>query len=376
MNFFEATVRVLSHKGHGVVDHPDGRMFFAKGVWVGETARFRLTGTEKNYDVISVLEIISPSPHRVSAPCAHHGSEKCGGCPWMFISYEEQVQAKEKRIDFLLSKNNIPVEKRFSLIASDKNLGYRNRAQFKTDGVSIGFVTEGTNDLYAIEDCLVLNPQMREHLKVLRSHLPRADWSSTGTHPWNYIEMDDHQAVSDIQLNRRRPFRQGNSEQNIKMKMWIEEVLKDAPKEHPVIEAFCGSGNLTEAISNIGFTNILAAEVRGVAIDELRSKKMPGVQIMEIDMNIKGVWQQLSRRQPQAKILLVDPPREGLEMRAGLFNSLKQLEKVLYISCEPNTWARDVKDFQANGWKVESLTPIDLFPHTPHIELMSVLKLR
>ncbi len=376
MNSFEATVRVLSAKGHGVVDHPDGRMFFAKGVWTGETARFQLTGTEKNYDVIAVLEILTPSEHRVAAPCAHHGSEKCGGCPWMFVSYAEQIQAKEKRIDFLLSKNNIAVEKRYPLVASEKNLGYRNRAQFKTDGRVIGFVTEGTNDLYAIDDCLVLNPKMREHLQSLKNQLPRTDWKTTGPQPWNYIEIDDLQSSSEIVLNRRRPFRQGNTEQNLKMKEWVQSVLSGEPKEHPVVEAFCGSGNLTEALSKAGFTRILASEVRGVAVEELKAKRLAGVEILEIDMNAKGVWQQLARRQPQAKILLVDPPREGLEVRQGLFSSLKLLETLVYISCDPNTWARDVKDFQSQGWRVESLTPIDLFPHTPHIELMSVLRLQ
>ncbi len=376
MNSFEAKVRVLSHKGMGVVDHPDGRMFFAKGVWIGETARFSLTGLEKNYDVIEVDEILNPAPARVEAPCSHHGSHKCGGCPWMFVSYDEQIKAKDQKIDFLLSKNNIHVEKRLAIIASEQNLGYRNRAQFKTDGEVIGFVTEGTNDLYPIDDCQVLNPKMRDIFLSLKKQLPHAEWKPQGSQSWNYIEVDDQQQSSGIELNRRRPFRQGNSSQNTLMKKWLQDTLVSESKDQPVIEAFCGSGNLTEALSLVGFSNILASEVRGVAIDELKAKKLPGVEIMEIDMNTKNVWQQMARRQPNAKILLVDPPREGIEVRRGMFESLKQLETLVYISCEPNTWARDVKDFQINGWKVVSITPIDLFPHTPHIELMSVLKLR
>jgi 23S rRNA (uracil1939-C5)-methyltransferase len=139
------------------------------------------------------------------------------------------------------------------------------------------------------------------------------------------------------------------------------------------VEAFCGSGNFTESLSRAGFSNILAAEVRGSAIEELTAKKLPGVRILEIDMNENRVWKQLAREQVNAKVLLVDPPREGIEKRRGMFTDLPKLEVLLYISCEPATWARDVKDFQQNGWKVQHLTPIDLFPHTPHVELLSVL---
>lgn len=376
MNFFESTVRVLSAKGHGVVDHPDGRIFFVPGLWVGESARFELTGSEKNYDVLIPQEILRVSRHRVQAPCPHHGIEKCGGCPWMSVTYSAQLEAKEQKIDFLLSKNNLSVAQRDPIIASNEILGYRNRAQFKTDGTRIGYVTEGTNHLYAVDDCHILNSKMRQLFHSLRDRLPQQDWVPTPPHPWNYLDVDDLQSPESIELNRRRPFRQGNSLQNEKMKSWIRDVLAAERKDYPVIEAFCGSGNLTEALSSVGFTNILASEVRGVAVEELRARALPGVRIMEIDMNAKGVWQQLAKRQPHAKILLLDPPREGIEKRRGLFKYLDNLQTVVYISCDPNTWARDVKDFQSQGWRIESLTPIDLFPHTPHIELMSVLRLQ
>ena len=291
----------------------------------------------------------------------------------MMVNYEAQVKAKEQRVSFLLDKNTIPVAERLPLVRSEDVLGYRNRAQFKTDGERIGYVSEGTNNLAPIEDCLILNAPMRGLLKDLRAKLPNKDWAPTGGHPWSYLDVDDQQSIDGVQLNRRRPFRQGNSRQNENMKRWILEALRDVRRDYPVMEAFCGSGNFTAALSQAGFSNILAAEVRGAAIQELTAKNLPGVRIMEIDMNEKGVWQQLAKRQPHAKVLLVDPPREGIEKRRGIYKYLDNLEIILYISCEPTTWARDVKDFQQNGWKVRHLTPIDLFPHTPHVELLSVL---
>lgn len=368
---FTAAIRALSHKGHGVVDHPDGRVFFVKGTWPGDAGVFRVSASAQSYDFADLVSLTETSAARVAAPCPHRGS--CGGCPWMMVSYDEQVAAKEQRVTFLLEKNGITPEQRYPLIRSPEVWGYRNRAQFKTDGARIGYVTEGTNNLAPIDDCLILNPPMRSLLRDMRATLPNAAWAPTGQHPWSYLDVDDQQTLGDVVVNRRRPFRQGNSAQNDAMKAWIIGALEHKRRDLPVLEAFCGSGNFTEALSRAGFTNILAAEVRGSAIQELTAKALPGVRIMEIDMTEKGVWQQLARRQPHAKILLVDPPREGIEKRRGLYKYLDNLETILYVSCEPTTWARDVKDFLQHGWRVAQVTPLDLFPHTPHVELLSVL---
>lgn len=372
---FEASVRALSHKGHGVVDSPTGSVFFAKGTWPGDVGVFKVSAQAKNYDYAELVELKVQAPERIPVLCPHRGDtdKTCGGCPWMMVSYEAQVKAKEQRVSFLLAKNQIEVGERRPLIASPKVLSYRNRAQFKTDGIRIGYVSEGTNNLAPIEDCLILNEPMRALLRDMRAKLPSKEWAPTEKFPWSYLDVDDQQVITDVIPNRRRPFRQGNSEQNDNMKAWIVDALRDYRRDYPVMEAFCGSGNFTEALSSAGFTNILAAEVRGSAIEELTAKNLPGVRIMEIDMTEKGVWQQLAKRQPHAKILLVDPPREGIEKRRGLYKYLDNLEVIVYVSCEPTTWARDVKDFCQNGWKVKSVTPLDMFPHTPHVELLSVL---
>jgi 23S rRNA (uracil1939-C5)-methyltransferase len=372
---FKASVRALSHKGHGVIDHSDGRVFFAKGVWIGDVGVFRVEEKAQNYQFAELIELTVAASERVEVPCPHRGDQQhtCGGCPWMLVSYTAQIKAKEQRISFLLDKNGILPILRTPLIAAPSEWGYRNRAQFKTDGKRLGYVSEGTNDLAPIEDCLILNAPMRGILKDLRAQLPNSNWKPTPNHTWSYLEVDDLQKVKEVVPNRRRPFRQGNSEQNEAMKSWIIASLQSRHREDPIVEAFCGSGNFTESLSRSGFSNIVAAEVRGIAIQELKAKELPGVRIMEIDMNDKDVWQQLARQQSQAKILLVDPPREGIEKRKGMFTYLKKLELIIYISCEPATWARDVKDFQLNGWKVAQVTPLDMFPHTPHVEILSIL---
>lgn len=375
LDHFTATVRALSHKGLGVINHPDGRSFFVRDGWPAETGRFSVAPGAASYTEARVIEWTERSPSRVPIPCAHQGHSvgQCSGCPWMGVDYSAQLVAKTQRVKFLLEKNQITVGELRPIIAAPAALGYRNRAQFKTDGERIGYVSEGTNVLAPVEDCLVLNNPMRALLRGMRSSLPNSQWAPTEGFPWSYLDVDDEQQLADVVPNRRRPFRQGNTQQNEAMKQWILTSLQEARKDWPVMEAFCGSGNFTEALARAGFENILAAEVRGSAIQELAAKQLPGVRIMEIDMTEKGVWQQLAKRQPHAKILLIDPPREGVEKRRGIFKYLDNLQLILYVSCEPTTWARDVKDFIQHGWRVAHLTPLDLFPHTPHVELLSLL---
>lgn len=380
MNFdhnhhFRGEIRALSNKGLGVVDHPDGRIFFVRGGWIGEEGTFLVSDKAKSYSEVQVIEWHKSAPGQVEPACPHYGVEvgKCGGCPWMNRSYPTQLEAKETRLSFILAKNEITSKLRNPIIQSPQQYGYRNRAQFKTDGMQIGYVSEGTNILAPIRDCLILNDKMRESLKSLIQSLPKKDWKPTEGFPWSYLEVDDAMEFSEIIPNKRRPFRQGNSAQNEAMKSWIENKLKDYPEEWQVVEAFCGSGNFTEVISSAGHRDILAAEIRGSAIEELKRKAIPGVKVLEIDMNGKDVWQQISKGMPMAKILLIDPPREGVENRKEILKNLKKLEVIIYVSCELTTWARDVKDFIKEGWSVNEVTPLDLFPHTPHVELLSVL---
>jgi 23S rRNA (uracil1939-C5)-methyltransferase len=141
-----------------------------------------------------------------------------------------------------------------------------------------------------------------------------------------------------------------------------------------VIDLFCGSGNFTQVLLEMGFTNVLGVEVQSVALEKLKDQYQEGLRILDLDMNSKGSWAQVARMQPHAKAILVDPPREGMEKRRGLFKYLDNLEYIFYISCELDTFSRDARDIIDHGFQLVSITPIDLFPHTPHVEIMSVFQ--
>lgn len=375
---FTSKVRDLSHKGLGVVDHPDGRTLFVRGAWPGDEGEFEISEMASKYDEAKLVKLLKASTDRVQLRCIHRGPHqgKCGGCPWMMASYESQLLFKVKRLNHALLKRRIQLSEDIlrPIIPSPDTFKYRNRVQLKSDGERIGYVSEGSSTFAPVEECLILNDSLNSLFQDLKKSLPREDLKPTGGHKWTYVDLDDDATLEEIIPNKRRPFRQGNTKQNDQMKLWIREKFNFLPRHYPVIDLFCGSGNFTEVLSEMGFTNILAVEVQGSALECLRNKHLPGVRILPLDINKKGAWAEIARYQPHARALLVDPPREGIEKKRGLYKYLDNLEFIAYISCEMDTYSRDIRDILNNGWSLLEVTPLDLFPHTPHVEILSTLK--
>lgn len=364
----------------GVVDHPDGRTFFVRGTWPGDEGEFLIDDSALKYSEAKLLKLLVPSLDRVDIPCPHRGFQEgeCGGCPWMMVNYQSQLKQKSERLGHALKKRGLSLsaDQLNEIIPAPEHLSYRNRVQLKTDGVRIGFVSEGTSKIAPIEECLIMNERLRTMFKELKNTLPREDFQPGPGHSWSYIDLDDDMTTDEVTLNRRRPFRQGNTSQNEAMKKWVREKFDPIPRHFPLIDLFCGSGNFTEVLSQMGFENILAVEVQGGALESLKNKNLPGVRVLGLDMVEKGAWAKIAKWQPHAKAILLDPPREGVEKRKGLFKYLDNLTSLFYISCELDTFSRDLSDLIDHGWMVQELTPLDLFPHTPHVEVLCSLKKR
>lgn len=364
--------------------HPEnGLSYFAAGTWPGDIGEFETidrTLNNRKYGYARLIHLIQPSCHRKIPECQFLGfsDSDCSGCPWMIADYDSQLEQKKNRflyamhrVGFDLADLNIG-----SVRPSPDLFGYRNRFQVKTDGEKLGFVAEGSHHIVPIEDCLTLNQTCRQHLQSLRKHLPSHEWIPTPGYDWNFIDLDDQSPVEPVLLNRKQPFRQGNDAQNQWMKAWLKHTLEQHGNLRRIIELFCGSGNFTEVIAQTGCPEILAYEADPQAISILRQKKLPGVDARTADLYHPFIWKILKRNVREADTLILDPPRSGLKTLHGFFETFVMLETICYISCDPVTFARDAWIFCKNGWKFTDIQLIDLFPHTPHIEIMALFRKR
>lgn len=373
MAIFSGVIKDISSEGLGVVTHPSGMTFFVPGAWPGDAGEFEITRQEKRYGFARWHQLIEQSLDRQKSPCPHLGFQDglCGGCPWMFVKYNKQLEYKNKLLNTFFKKQKIEATIE-SIQPAPTQSAFRHRAQLKTDGKQIGYISPNSRVLAPIKTCSVLSQPLSELLESLQQQLPRTDWKPEGKFQWNFIDIDEDMQLKDVQINKRRPFQQANRSSNVYMKNWLTAQIQELSKTKNVLELFCGSGNFTEILSQ-HFLSIVACEFAGDAADILKNKNLKGVRVLEADIYSHTKWRSIFQNSPSTQILFLDPPREGFKDLALFVSQLPKLERIIYISCDPQSFLMNIKPLVETSWQLRPVQPVDQFPHTPHIELMAVL---
>ncbi|WP_293008451.1 RNA methyltransferase [Nitrosomonas sp.] len=375
---FTGTVTHLSQKGLGVVKNAQNNIsYFVYGTWPGDSGEFEIINkplNNKKFAYAKLTHLIQPSTRRKIPACPHLSLEEnaCTGCPWMIADYTSQLEQKRNRFMYAMERVGFDTTQlTVSLVhPAPQPYGYRNRCQVKTDGVQLGFVSENSYQIAPIKDCIVLNDSCRNLLKTAIQKLPNTDWQADVGQDWNFIELDDDMQADEILINQKRLFKQGNTAQNTWMQAWLKEKLANNSCSGKVVELFSGSGNFTQIIAESSCTTITAYESERNSIQALNAKNLPNVTTQVTDLFKPMVWNSIKKNVIDAETLVLDPPRSGIKNLYGFFDSFVSLKKIYYISCHPETFARDARTFHEQGWSIVDIQLIDLFPHTPHVEAL------
>ncbi|RZA00302.1 MAG: class I SAM-dependent RNA methyltransferase [Moraxellaceae bacterium] len=364
---FTGTVRALTSEGNGVVDHPCGRVVFVPGVWIGELVEAKITQIKNQFALSELVQIITAHPKRRIAPCPYHGpsAKHCGGCPWQFIDYDEQLQAKQERVAHAVHRLDPTVEVQ-PIVPSQHEFAYRNRAQLKSLGNQLGFVAGASHRLVEVEQCLLLTPKCGDQLRAVQAQVKAQPQSSQRKQPWVTWDINENEFRS----NQRLPFAQGNSAQNAYMQQWLKQQLQACNRDYTVLELFAGSGNFTQILASEGFTSVVAVDVVAEAIDTLNAQNLPGVSAQVVDLFKEGALAYLLKR-TKPKIVVLDPPRDGLKTVDQLQAKNTAINTILYISCDLATFIRDAQSLNKQGFRLAFTQPLDMFPQTPHVELLA-----
>lgn len=372
---FTGVIRALSNEGWGVVNAPEGRVFFVAGTWPGDEGTFQVLSLKDRYGYAQVISLEKLSTERrQQVPCPHHGFTKssCGGCPWMLADYSAQLSRKEARLRHDLVRAGFQnVDSCVQPIwGAPSEFNYRNRAQFKTNGVQVGYVASESHTLVPIEKCLVLNDAMTMRLEHLQAQLPCADWVPVAPHRWNFIDLDEDSDCSHVLLNKRRPFRQGNTAQNQRMREWLHHLLKsELSQSVEMLELFAGSGNFTEVLLPFA-SKLWASEVVEVSVSQLAERFGSKVHSLKCDLfnfaSVRILFRELLAQ--KIEFVFLDPPRDGAKIVCEDLGSLPLLKDIVYVSCDTPTLIRDLKALQKQGFQLLALQPLDLFPQTSHLE--------
>ncbi|WP_058913521.1 23S rRNA (uracil(1939)-C(5))-methyltransferase RlmD [Entomohabitans teleogrylli] len=409
------TVNDLDSFGQGVAKH-NGKTLFIAGALPGESVEAEINEDKRQYSLAVVKRRLNDSPQRQQPRCPHFGV--CGGCQQQHVAVELQ-QASKSRALARMMKHEVD-----DVIAGPA-WGYRRRARLSLQAaprggvLSMGFRRAGSKALVDIHQCPILAPRLealltplRECLSGLRAseqpghvelvlagngplmvlrHLaplsaadrqkleqfshhhdlalflaPQSDTLEPvrGESPWYDIDG--------LRLSfSPRDFIQVNDAVNQQMVRRAIEWLDPQPHEH-ILDLFCGMGNFTLPLSR------RAVRVTGVeGVPELVAMARGNAQRNGAEHAIffhenleEDVTRQPWAAQGVDKVLL-DPARAGAP---GVMNQIVKLsaERVVYVSCNPSTLARDSEILLQNGFQLTRLTMLDMFPHTGHLESMAL----
>lgn len=334
----------LSSEGWGVVKSETGLVCFVEGAWLGDEIEFEIISSGK-FQRGKVLSWIHKSLAHRESPCPHWGLQapQCGACSWMGIHYKDQLLAKELRLKNILARFKLAPEFQ-EPIKSSSEFGYRNRVKLTHDNNKIGFQIPMSHEISEIKSCLVAEDWINKKIRDVLKNPPqdREIW---------------------IQKLEGDSFAQGNSAMNREMKDGLKKLLEDFNGK--TIELFCGEGNFSEILVSVS-KKLFAYESNPSAILKFQ-KKFPQASSYVLDLYSSKALRTLSLNS-EAELLVLDPPRSGFKQLGELVKELPKLQKIIYISCDPMTFARDLSGLE--GWTFKKLLSFDLFPQTPHIETM------
>ena len=387
-DLLEVEIKKIVPGGYGLAFVENLTLFVALAV-AGDKLLVRLREIKGKTAFAEVENVIEASPQRIVPPCPYVG--RCGGCDFQQMTYSEQLSSKVGIVrDNLQRIGKIEYENEVKIIASPQEFGYRLRAQWHIDANKreIGYYARDSRNLIPIAHCPILVPELDDALQKVRADIewekfwPEkgaidaacGDDSSVSLYSAD-IDLGDNEiifsAAGEHYTFAAHSFFQGNK---YLIETLIETAIGDATGEH-ALDLYSGVGLFTLPLAR-RFKRVTAVEDYLPAVEfALENIAKAGLQNVEVVRKPVGKFLSEGSR-ARIDFVLLDPPRSGTEKKTVLDLIKFRPAIVSYVSCDPSVLARDLRRFLDGGYQIESITAIDLFPQTHHVETIVRLKLQ
>jgi 23S rRNA (uracil1939-C5)-methyltransferase len=403
-------------QGRAGIARSGGKVVFVERTAPGDDIRATLTRDHGSYFEAELDEIIRPGDARVVPPCPV--VENCGGCPWQHIDYPAQLEAKRRNVVDALERiggfKDPPVT---PVVPSPKTFGYRNRLKLRFDHGKLGFYSARTHKLVPVTDCMIAEERVRTVLPEVEAfaaglatrpvrvevaergtqsgivvavncegRLRKSDshrvkevladagssirgvvmWGRGWRREWGNTKRVHRSASSDATIaTRGASFGQVNSAANRALVGRVQDALGSL-SGLSLLDLYAGAGNFGLPLASDA-RSVLAIESDGPSV-EAGTESASRAKLTNIRFEQQTVENFLARvGNEKFDRLLVNPPRSGLRANAEPVGGLNT-PVMVYVSCNPATLARDLAVLAKQGYALTSVTPIDLFPHTFHVE--------
>ncbi len=405
-------IEKMVYGGYGLC-YGEGKTFLVKGAYPGEEVEAEIIESKKGVFFAQTQKILQPSKFRIVPSCRHF--KECDGCEWMDVSYEEQLKFKQeifveqmKRI----AKFNVKKPEIFET----KEKHYRNKAEFVVRNSELGFFRKHSHNFVKIRKCEILSERLNELKKkvgiLLKKH-PRFSSkvehvvlregnnetmvifiSSKDLTPPSLEDVDNvvslkrkvhsHVVISgkerthqgkntiDVKINDiqyqvpAKSFFQVNYEGARILSRIVREYVQNGEK---LLDLYCGIGFFSLQFHD-KFKRILGVESSPSSIIYAqKNASMNGFDNVEFKVQKTEEWES----EEKFDVVVVDPPRSGLRNTAEKVALLSK-KKIVYVSCDSSTFARDTKILMKNGFELKNVKIVDMFPQTHHFEVVALFE--
>lgn len=399
----ELEIEKLDHQGRGIAKK-DGKVFFVSNGLPGEKLLVEIDKIKKNIVNAHIKKFINISKDRTKSICKYF--DKCGGCDLLHLSYNHQIAFKENKIKEIMTKFCNYNFKINPIMKSERILNYRNKVTFQIDN-KLGFYERGSNKIVPVNNCQIINIKVNDLLRIIneddiaknisniiiRSNINDEillivetkgtfDKYKFSTLVSNYVNslIIDNEVIFGAgkimeQLGKYKfiispsSFFQVNTIQTINLYNKIKEYA-NLNKEDILLDLYCGTGTIGIYLSE-ECKKVIGIEINQSAIKDANENKKIN-KINNIDFICGDALQEIKKINLKPDVIVIDPPRAGLDKK-NIDNILQfNASRIVYVSCDPITLARDL-NILGKDYNILELTPVDMFPNTCHVECVSVL---
>jgi 23S rRNA (uracil1939-C5)-methyltransferase len=383
----ELTATAMAAGGDAVARDDRGRVIFVRGALPGETVEATVVDERTDFARAVAVAVLDPSTDRVTPPCPHV-DRGCGGCGWQHVHPSAQVRLKVEIVAEALRRQGGLEDPRVKAAPALPATGYRTTLRLAVTPTGAGFRRHHGHDVVEIDSCLVAHPLLEtlvaegsfgtaeevtlrcgvatgERLALVSPSVEGVDLPDdvqvvgvdevrSGRRAWIHEEIDGHRfRVS------ARSFFQARPDGAAQLAAMVRTALNGAP-DGPFVDLYGGVG-LFAATSGAG-RRITLVERSSSSVADARAN-LPGAKVLLVDVDR---W-----RPSSAAAVVADPSRTGLGRDAVKAIAGTGTTHFALVSCDPASLGRDARLLEAAGFRHDGSTVVDMFPHTPHVEVVS-----
>lgn len=398
------TIESLDHFGLGIA-HINEKVVFVENALPGEVVKIEKLEDKNKYMKARVLEYITNSDKRIKALCPYFNN--CGGCSLMFYSYNDTLDYKLKKVSELIRKNKIKYNGNIEIVKNQNPINYRNKVSLKIVDGKIGYYKSKTHELVEISECLVANQEINKIIKnfkllnvkngflIVRVNSNKEVLLIIESPSDNYnIEIDrlkELVKLVGIVYNNKTIYGDNFFYERIGGFLFKVSFNSFFQINHYICsllfkfinEEITSNDTILDLYSGVGTLGIVASKKarKVISVEIVKNAVLNGIFNAKINKqnNIQFILGDTSKIINKIKddfdILIIDPPRSGLDKNTISFIKDNLPKKIIYVSCDVNTLMRDLKLLE-NDYVISNYKVLDMFSYSYHLESFVVLKIK